>query len=390
MRMATLSRLTRNRCGVQLAIVLMAAAGFALSACADDPAGDAPAAVQTDQIHRWVNDLNAAEFKARNQATEQLITAGPAVLNAVTAALDDAGLEVKTRVIYILHQLGAEGDIETEDEVRGVLERLAAEQTSLAAERAVEALGALDIMRQEKSLRRLEKLGAIVNRQYQEPGVTPIGLSVFLVQLDENWTGTSEDLSLLRWLRDVQQVTFAGKQVTDEWLTHLRGMSQLQILKLAETRISDDGLARLKELPVRALLLQYMPVTDAAVEHLAACRRLTLLRAYGTRFTAAAEKAMTDRGVRVDRRRGAFLGVTVLRAQQGENWEIDRVTEGSAAELAGLKPGDVVVQYGDQPVRDFPELTAMIAKNDVGDTVTLKIRRRGKEIEKRITFGPWK
>ncbi len=55
-------------------------------------------------------------------------------------------------------------------------------------------------------------------------------------------------------------------------------------------------------------------------------------------------------------------------------------TRGSPAEEAGLKPGDIIVQWNNQVVSDDGALRSMIARTTVGATVPVKIFRDGKDL----------
>jgi serine protease Do len=55
------------------------------------------------------------------------------------------------------------------------------------------------------------------------------------------------------------------------------------------------------------------------------------------------------------------------------------VYQGSPAEIGGLKPGDVILEFNGQPVRDLIDLRNRVVETDVGQKVTLRVRRGGKE-----------
>ena len=63
-------------------------------------------------------------------------------------------------------------------------------------------------------------------------------------------------------------------------------------------------------------------------------------------------------------------------------------TAGSAGEAAGLKEGDVILSVDGQETNESNQLQAIIAVHHVGDNVSLKIWRNGKEIEKNVTLRP--
>lgn len=55
------------------------------------------------------------------------------------------------------------------------------------------------------------------------------------------------------------------------------------------------------------------------------------------------------------------------------------VYQGSPAEIGGLKPGDVILKFNGQPVRDLLELRNRVIETDVGQKVALLVRRKGRE-----------
>lgn len=57
------------------------------------------------------------------------------------------------------------------------------------------------------------------------------------------------------------------------------------------------------------------------------------------------------------------------------------VSEGSAAEAAGIKIGDIIIGINDEAVTTMDELNSIKNKFKAGDTVTLKIHRDGQDID---------
>jgi serine protease Do len=66
------------------------------------------------------------------------------------------------------------------------------------------------------------------------------------------------------------------------------------------------------------------------------------------------------------------------------------VVKDSPAEKAGLKRGDVVIEYDKKPVQDSTTLRNMVASTAPGKTVTMKIVRNGKEQEVSVTLSEYK
>lgn len=66
---------------------------------------------------------------------------------------------------------------------------------------------------------------------------------------------------------------------------------------------------------------------------------------------------------------------------------VTSVVEFSAAEKAGIRPGDVIVKYNGEKVETVDELNALRDQNKVGDTVTLTIVRDDKTIDISLALG---
>lgn len=58
---------------------------------------------------------------------------------------------------------------------------------------------------------------------------------------------------------------------------------------------------------------------------------------------------------------------------------VTRVVEGSAAEKAGIEAGDVIVAWGDTPLRQTHDVHEMISRSKPGDEIALSVSRRGVE-----------
>lgn len=65
---------------------------------------------------------------------------------------------------------------------------------------------------------------------------------------------------------------------------------------------------------------------------------------------------------------------------------IQTITEFSAAEKAGLRPGDVIIQCDGQTVETVDELNEIRDQHQVGDTLTLTIVRDGQRMEVSVTL----
>jgi len=209
------------------------------------------------------------------------------------------------------------------------------------------------------------------------------------LRIDNSWRGTDQDLDRLKWLVDVDQITFVGRRVDPKWIRHVEQLPNASIVKIKRVQINDETLVHLSKLPrLQYVKLLYVPVTNVGLEHIKKCRQLKKVMLYGTKVTEpGADRLRMAVVADVDRRDGAFLGISP--SHLGPGWFIRAVTAGSAAENAEIRVNDVIVSYDGHEVADFNQLTAMISKHTAGNTVPISIRRGNSIIKKRITLGEW-
>ncbi len=90
-------------------------------------------------------------------------------------------------------------------------------------------------------------------------------------------------------------VGLEGTFAPGETLAALAGQDKLLHVSLARSRITDDGLARIKDLPgLNHLDLEDTAITDAGLEHLAALQNLSLLFLNGTQIDGAGLAHLSD------------------------------------------------------------------------------------------------
>jgi serine protease Do len=63
------------------------------------------------------------------------------------------------------------------------------------------------------------------------------------------------------------------------------------------------------------------------------------------------------------------------------------VAEGSPSDDAGIKPGDIILEFDGKPINEMSELPKIVAATDVGKKVKVKIWRNQRELEKNIILG---
>ena len=90
-------------------------------------------------------------------------------------------------------------------------------------------------------------------------------------------------------------------------------------------------------------------------------------------------KVTADQILKDGEARYPIIGASVKSDESGKGALIDSVEDGSPAQNAGLKKGDVVVQLDDRAITDSPTLIVAIRSHLPGDEVTLTVDRDGDE-----------
>jgi serine protease Do len=90
----------------------------------------------------------------------------------------------------------------------------------------------------------------------------------------------------------------------------------------------------------------------------------------------------------------AYLGVLPDRAKASEEDEpsgvrIRMVLPGSPAEVADLRPGDVITHINDEPIESIGDAIDRMNQGVVGDRIALKVRRGDSKLDLPATAGPY-
>ena len=98
------------------------------------------------------------------------------------------------------------------------------------------------------------------------------------------------------------------------------------------------------------------------------------------RLVKTEAKSPTGRGM-------AYLGITPDYSSDADGLRVVSVAPGSPAEKGGLRAGDVITHFGDNPVADLPALSAGLRANKAGDVVKITVQRDGQPVSCAVTLG---
>ena len=80
------------------------------------------------------------------------------------------------------------------------------------------------------------------------------------------------------------------------------------------------------------------------------------------------------------------MGIMPSYTADEEGLKVDGVSEGKPAQKAGVLAGDVIIQMGDVVVKDIQNYMDALGKFDKGQTVPIKLKRKGEVLTLNVTF----
>ena len=125
-----------------------------------------------------------------------------------------------------------------------------------------------------------------------------------------------------------------------------------------------------------AAAAQMLEVVARAVERLAGGPRPQFVKVQMPQAPAMAGSAGS----------GAWFGSVPDMGESKDGFRLSDVMKGSPAEEAGLKGGDVIVEFDGKPISNLYDFTYALRTKKPGDTVTVKYRRGGEVRETRATL----
>lgn len=295
-------------------------------------------AISADQIKQLIADLDDDRFHVRESALRRLSAADASVIPRLADAAADGSMEVVVRAISAMRNIAAR-DHDASLAVQAELVRLSQPAYTLAGRHAARALQELMVIEGERARSELLALGAKYGNGSNTGNRAPIDEHL---EFTGEWRGTAADFSKIKILQDIQFISLIGANFDDEYLADLLTIPNPDQIYLYNTKFSDAAVAKLR----------------------------------------------AEFGERLDYRVGAKLGVT-SNSGFAVRCMIFEVVAGSAADKAGMMPGDIVTSADGTPIQDFDALNAIIAKKSPGDELKLEITRNQRRLTVTATLDGW-
>ncbi len=322
----------------RLLIVLVGLIGVvacaSIAGAEESPAASEPKPASADEIAAWIRDLDDVRYLVREEAAQHLTDAGAAALDPLLAVANGDRPEPADRAIWILRRFSRSRDTELALAALGRLVQL--QNRPIIVAKAESEL-------EERSLaaceQRLGPLGADIDVQLGQ--IAPQGVvPVLTVRLGERWHGTSEDLRQLSQLRQQRYFSLEGAAIGDDVVRMFAEKENLAVLHLIDTKVTPAAVDAIKE-----------KHPDATVF----VRNQVMLGVSGENHAD---------------------GVLVLTVRQG-----------TGADTAGIKPGDIIATLDGHKLPDFDRLTVYVAQYQPGDKIDVEILRGDQRMKLKVVLG---
>ena len=295
------------------------------NAVPDDKSSPADA-LYPESIRTAIARLDDSSFSQREQAVDDLYTAGFTAIWALRDAAESRSPEASVRAVDILQRLYQIEDERTSETIEQTFSALKHVENLSVTARAERAFDTLSDVRQKRAIRKLEQLGGTI--RFSDPNLDRQAFGrprIDYVMLGREWNGGEAGLRLLERIEDIR----------------LSDRATLYIIRGVE--ISDATILNLKaELP----------------------------------------------NLHIQRRGPAKLGVTSEARKPG--CIITSVEPGSAADRAGLKMFDQIVEIDGREIVTFDELIEIVGEKEPGDKVPIVFQRGGEIHTSTAELSGWK
>lgn len=353
-------------------IVLMSTLlGTALVSLAQDPPAQ-------KQINAWVQELSDDRFAVREAAQQQLVKhlgdSLPALIQiAETPNTDQFASESSDAVLQFLGIIAQDALSDQGKLAYGCLTRISQERTTQRAIMAQKIIQSIAVEMRQQALDRLERVGVVCADRHLSVLTQLRDVKNALV-IDEQFTGTEDDLALLPWLFDVQFVKLEGPAVSRTMLEKIVSLPQLRSLQVIETNLRSEDLRPLLLAPDMDLIeILYSPVDDQCIKILEDVPIFGDLQLFGTDVSAqgAQELIAKIETANVFVGRGGFLGITC----EPSSLVIQESIPNGPASKAGIRMNDKLRKINGVPIYNFDDLRKQLAKSAAGESVVVEYDR---------------
>lgn len=360
-------------------LAFFAAPPVAAQVPAEDRLGGRP-------LEYWLEQLDSDQFSRRQAATHQLTRYGQAAVLPLVDIAKSGKLESTQRAMSVLQQLAMGQSPDDDGGAWAALMQLVDQGSGSAS---IGARAALDEIRRDRQSQALTRLAAAgIQVDYRDFVIDSRSLHAKVLVIDKTWKGDPEILRWLRWVKDVENAVIEGDAVRHEVLLQVVRMPALRSIVMREATLRDDVFGPLLTLSrIDQLEFRYIPLTIEDAEKIAKLPLRVSLSLMGTGLPVEGAQMLRTAvpGIKLAYKQGGFLGV--ICNQFSPRCQVDNVKPGSAAAMAGIEAGDVVIQIGDAKISSFDDLQIQVGSHYAGDDIEITYDRFGEIIKTKARLG---
>ncbi|TWT94402.1 PDZ domain-containing protein [Stieleria varia] len=324
----------------------------------------------------WAEQLGHDRFLRRESATRELIQLGDAAVDPLVAVIDNGNLEVNQRAISILSAIALQQSPKEDDGAYGALLTLSDTSAGSRLSMVQRALAEIAATRREQAESILRDAGYFIGADHFSFSLSTLIIPVKMLRVDGSWKDEPDTVTWLRWLTDIQYAEIRGDAVCTDVIKQLAKMPSLQYLAIIDGDLDAEAISEMKSMAqLKELELRYVSLDDEKRELLSSVPiRLTLsIMGTGTSEEQADQMRRDLPGLAIIHHNGGFLGVNC--STRSEACIIDAIVRESAAEAAGLRPGDMIIGIDQTEVEQFSDLQQAVKQRKAGDEIEVRYRR---------------
>lgn len=339
-----------------------------------------------EKITKFVEQLGSDQYVQREIATLELAKRGTDVIPFLLDQVESGDLERTERTVQLLQRIALREEPTDLPLGSQALQLLAEEGGGAISSRSQATLRVVAENRTERAREALLQAGITVG--FSDVVLEASRVSEEIVSISDEWSGDRHTLVWLKWIPNVHYVWLDGPKIDQSVIKAVVDIPDLQNIVISNADIDPSALLPLAELPrIDLFEIRYTPLDDKAITLLESFPIRQKLILNGTLITPEAVSEMKAKlpNLQVVFKRGGFLGVNC--DPLNHRCLVTVVVAGGAAEIGGVRAGDIIVKVNEKEITRFADLLAAISVFAPDEEVKIEVDRHGRSETLTVTLG---
>ncbi|QDS92101.1 serine endoprotease [Roseimaritima multifibrata] len=339
-----------------------------------------------EQITKFVEQLGSNQYVQREIASLELAKRGTDVIPFLLDQVESGDLERTERTVQLLQRIALREEPTDPPLGSQALQLLAEQGGGAISSRSQATLRVVAENRTERAREALLQAGITVG--FSDVVLEASRVSEEIVSISDEWNGDPHTLVWLKWIPNVHYVLLDGPKIDQSVIKAVIDIPDLQNIVISNADFDAKELLPLAELPrIDLFEIRYTPLDDDAIALLESFAIRQKLILNGTLITPEAVAEMKTKlpNLQVVYKRGGFLGVNC--DPLNHRCLVTVVVAGGAAEIGGVRAGDIIVKVNEKEITRFADLLAAISVFAPGEEVKIEVDRHGRSETLTVTLG---